>query len=174
MSSDHWCTPEPVGSALDEFWDGPADLDPGSNSRSIVRARKAYTAGGLHLPWKKKTYANCPYSTMMPWVEKGAREIAAGNTDELVVLWPVASSTLWWKRAVGGEPIPPEVKGGKEIWSPNPTLVFPKRLAFLDENGRAVQGARFDSVLFFYGPDKRHRQFLRSFASLINWTTRGR
>jgi hypothetical protein len=175
VGTDDWATPEEVCCRLDEFWGGPADLDPCSNGRSIVRSRKRYTAGGLHLPWRKSTFENNPYSKMLPWVEKGARELACGNTNELVTLWPVAPSTVWWKRAVGREPIPAEIKGGKEIEIGNPSLVFPKRLAFIDEKGKPVPGNRFDSVLFFYGKsEKRHTQFRRVFGDITNWCTRGR
>lgn len=183
MSTDDWCTPHVVDVCLYDFFGGPADLDPCSNNRSIMRARKALTAGGLHLPWRKKTYSNPPYSQMLPWVEKGVREMtldpktakARAHCEELVTLWPVAPSTIWWKRAVGLEPIPAMVKGGREITAMNPTLIFTKRLAFIDESGQAVSGCRFDSVLFFYGAkERRHKDFLHAFAPLINWSTRGR
>ncbi len=173
MSSDHWCTPAVVDRCNLDFF-GKKYFDPCSNKVSILSTYKALTAGGLHLPWHRQTFENNPYSKMLRWVQKGARELAAGNVEELVTLWPVATSTVWWKQAVGNMPVPAPKTGGAEVWSPNPTIVFPKRLAFLDGNGKPVQGCRFDSVFFLYGPEKRHRQFLRSFNSLINWSTRGR
>ena len=175
MSTDDWCTPPEVDDCLFEFWGGPCDLDPCSNSVSIIRAKKALTAGGLHLPWKRHTFENNPYSKMLRWVDKSGVEVAKGHVRELVTLWPVATSTVWWKRAVGLEPIPPFAEGEKEIWMPNPQLVFPKRLAFLDENGQKVSGCRFDSVLFFYGKTERRRKdFLHAFSNLTNWSTKGR
>jgi hypothetical protein len=175
MSSDNWCSPPEIDALLYEFWSGPCDLDPCSNKRSIIRAKRALTAGGLHLPWKKKTYENNPYSKMDAWVDKGVRELAIGNVDELITLWPVAPSTRWWKRAVGLEPVQPEVKGGKEITVGNPSIIFPKRLAFIDERGRQIRGARFDSVIFFYGTtEKRHKDFRHVFGGIVNWQARGR
>lgn len=174
MSTDDWCSPPEITDLLVEFWGGRCDLDPCSNGRSIVKAKRALTAGGLHLPWGKRTFENNPYSRMDPWVDKGAHEMAAGRTVELVTLWPVATSTRWWKRAVGFDPVAPELRDGKEVIVSNPTILFPKRLAFIDERGVQVKGCRFDSVLFFYGPERRHKIFGHVFSSLINWQTRGR
>jgi hypothetical protein len=177
MSTDDWATPHEVDECLWQFnGKKPVGGDPCSNSRSIIRARKRYTVGGLQLPWFRTTYENNPYSNMLRWVEKGAYEMSIGNVDELVTLWPVATSTVWWRRACGLEPIPPFVVGGKEIEISNPTLIFPKRIAFLDHRGKPIKGTRFDSVLFFYGrSEKRHREFRDAFSPLqIRWHARGR
>ncbi len=173
-AGDHFCTPKVVDDCLFDFFNGPVGLDPCSNSRSIIRSKKRYTAGGLHLPWERTNFENNPYSKMLRWVQKGSRELVLGGAQELVTLWPVATSTKWWKQATGCEPIDPEVEGGKEIWSPNPTLIFAKRIAFIGLSGKPEDGARHDPVFFYYGPEKRHRAFLRAFNSLINWSTRGR
>ncbi len=173
-AGDHFCTPHVVDDCLFDFFGGPVDLDPCSNSRSIIRSKEAYTVGGLHLPWRATNFENGPYSRMMIWVQKTMRELAIGRAKEVVTLWPVATSTKWWKTATGNMPVEPEVVGKKEIWAPNPTLIFTKRLAFIGLSGEQDDSARFDPVLFFYGPEKRHRAFLRSFNNLINWSTRGR
>ena len=165
MSTDDWCSPPEVAEPLEQLMGGPVDVDPCSNLRSIVRAKISYTAGGLHLPWGRTTYENPPYSRMLLWTAKGLAEIQRRNVFELVRLVPVATSAEWWRLAVG-ESAYNGVKAGRR-----PTIVFTKRLAFLDENGQAQGVARFDSALFYYG--NRRSSFLREFKNITSWHWNG-
>ncbi len=61
---DSWCTPREVVDALLRMWpDGP-DLDPCSNSRSIVPAKMRWDIGddGLAREWFGNVYVNPPFS----------------------------------------------------------------------------------------------------------------
>lgn len=171
-SSDSYCTPPEVAEPLFEFFGGPVDLDPCSNPYSIIRAHRAYTAGGLHLPWggfkiprvgvAKTAYENNPYSKSTIWTRKGIEEMKAHRVLELVRLVMVSTSTAWWKSAMEDAPR-------------NPRLHFTKRLAFLlpRRHNRDVEGgARFDSVLMYYG--QRHARFDKCFGHLAQWTRWGR
>lgn len=64
-TSIHWNTPPKIFDPIEEFFEG-VDLDPCSNSTSIVRTKHRYTLpqDGLILPWGPKfyrTYVNPPY-----------------------------------------------------------------------------------------------------------------
>lgn len=172
MSSDNWCSPQVIDDDLGELNDGrPVDCDPCSNGRSLIRARVAYTTGGLILPWNPrrrpnaKTYENPPYSLLGPWTGKGLAELEREDgPTELVRLVPVATSTVWWRRAMLVEPRRRRV--------PRPAVIFTRRLAFIDEDGSVVNGARFDAALIFYfvhDRRRRVRQALRAFANVTSW-----
>lgn len=66
---DAWCTPKWLCDALPFV-----DLDPCSNPRSAVRAKKKYSieAGqnGILLPWFGLVYVNGPYSDLTPFAQK--------------------------------------------------------------------------------------------------------
>src|SRR5271165_2082418 len=64
--SDSYCTPRKITDRL------PArDLDPCSNPRSTVRAKRAYSLerklDGLKLSWPGEVFVNWPYSDPLPW-----------------------------------------------------------------------------------------------------------
>jgi hypothetical protein len=61
---DSWCTPLEVVEALLRLWPGGIDLDPCSNSRSIVPARTRWDIAddGLARPWFGHVYCNPGYS----------------------------------------------------------------------------------------------------------------
>lgn len=174
--TDHWNSPREVADPLEEFAGGPVGIDPCSNETSIIKAVVRYVnVGGLILPWKpapghpQSAYENPPYSQLDAWTDKGIVEIAdrrLGGRVDLIRLVPVASSTAWWRRAFGLEPV--RLPGGVEVLPRKPTVIFTKRLQFLDGTGKQVGGARFDSVLFYYG--RRERAFLRAFRAITSWT----
>jgi hypothetical protein len=158
MSHDEFCTPPPVASRVERFFDGPVDLDPASNNRSIIKARKIYTAGALHLPWRARTvYENCPFSD--PYLELFAdKGIAERRTHgfEHIRLVPVATSTVWWQKAQGVR------AAACGHYADKPSTVFTKRLRFIGLDGRVEKdSARFDVALFYYG--NRHARFLEIF-----------
>jgi hypothetical protein len=177
--TDSWCSPPEVTEPLVEFFDGPVGCDPCSNPRSIVLARKAYTVGGLHLPWGRGTrnfrtaYVNNPYSKSAPWIGKGLREIEAGNLTELLYLVMHVPSTTWWRTAMNYRRI-------------NPRVIVTPRLCFIDPKIKAIKAtkkgkrsprptnARFDTALIYFGPRSRVRALDRAFANITSWSTWGR
>ena len=179
MNSDDWATPHCVADPLEQFYDGPTGCDPCSNPTSIIRAHRALSAGGLHLRWthediKSTTgYRNPPYSGTEPWVDKAVRELHAVDrplTEEISLVM-VATSTKWWRKMCGTEPVPLARDGKIKMLTPqyNPRLLFTGRLKFI---GDADNGARFDTVLAYYG--HRVRAFEKEFKSITKWSTWGR
>lgn len=162
MSSDEWCTPWPIVGPLAQFFGGPVGVDPCSNERSIVRADAHYSWGGLVRSWrsKKKTaFMNNPYSTNDPWADKAVYEMKVGHVDELVTLMMVAPSTTWWRTLC--------VSSRR-----NPRLIFTPRLKFIGKPNGPKEGARFDTVLKYFG--RRHRAFEREFKHVTRWLAWGR
>lgn len=88
--SDRWVTPGWLTALLGRF-----DLDPASNPRSTVQARRSYQLergeDGLTLPWRGSVYLNPPYSAPLPWCERLVRH--DGPWCALLKLDP---STRWW------------------------------------------------------------------------------
>lgn len=169
MDSDSWCSPSEIADPLHDFFGGAVGCDPCSNDRSIIRARVAYHAGGLHRQWcapgAKKAdrtgYENYPYSKPEPWTAKMLVELKAGRLIEHVRLGPVSTSTRWWRIQCGVE---------EGVWAPpNPRLLFTGRLAFL---GDVDSGARFDCALVYYG--HRAVAFAKAFKHLTKWSSWGR
>ena len=156
--SDGWCSPREVTVPLADFFGGGPRTDPCSNERSIVGAAIEYTWGGLHLPWLGETYENCPFSKTPAWTAKGLAELKSGRCTELVRLTMVATSTKWWKLMAG--------------YRRNPRFLFTKRLKFRGDAKTPNQGARFDTVLTYFGP--RHAAFDKTFRHLERWTSWGR
>lgn len=170
-NSDSWCSPPEIADPLEDFHGGPVDVDPCSNERSIIRARRAYVTGGLVLPWCLPTpvdgscYENFPYSQGDEWTVKLLAELAAGHIREHTRLCMMSTSTHWWARQC----LLPER---------NPRILALKRIPFLDpfaiEAGKKRVGCRFEPALVYFGPGTRVRQFDRAFAHLTRWTTWGR
>jgi len=168
--SDQWCTPPLIADPLEEFFQGPVDVDPCSNERSIVRARQAYFRGGLVLPWclpdnrpgrLRTVYENFPYSRGEAWTAKAIAEMACGNVAELVRLSPMSTSTQWWADAC----LKPER---------NPRILALKKFAFIVPGSTDLgdNTCRFDPVLMYFGPSAE--RFTKAFASLTRWTAWGR
>lgn len=164
--SDGWCSPPEIADGLEEFFEGPVDVDPCSNSRSIIRAMVAYTMGGLVLPWrrpgktKRTAYENFPYSKGGVWTTKALAELACGNVRELVRLSMFATSTQWWSDQC-------------RYPQRNPRILGLKRLMFIDPRpDKDPMTCRFEPALTYFGP--RVRRFEKTFSHLTMWTTWGR
>lgn len=156
--SDGWCSPRDVTEPMAEFFGGRADCDPCSNARSIVKAVTAYTENGLVFPWMRKTYENPPFSKTDAWTWKALHEMTVGNVLELIRLTPVSTATVWW--------------AAMAAFKRNPRFLFTKRLKFRGDTATQKFGARFDTVLTYFGP--RVRQFEKAFAHLERWKAWGR
>jgi hypothetical protein len=112
--SDGYCTPPWLTALLPVV-----DLDPASNPRSTVRARRTYSLekrlDGLKLPWTGSVFLNYPYSDPEPWIAKLLEEMAARRCTSAIVLPKLDSSTEAWYRLTSGQP---------ELWT------FDKRIQF--------------------------------------------
>lgn len=168
IDSDSLCTPSLILDPLYELYEGMVDTDPCSNQHSIVRARQAYTTGGLVVPWSykgqaAKTWENQPYSVNQPWADKTVYEMRMGNIAELVVLCMAATSTYWWMTFAQKTRV-------------NPRIIFTQRLRFMGPDGRLMKDtARFDTALMYY-PRRRsqYAKFDRLYKHVARWTTWGR
>jgi hypothetical protein len=90
---DSYCTPEVITRALPVV-----DFDPCSNSRSTVRARRAYLLengeNGLEVEWVGAGFWNVPFSAPLPWAKKFDREHGAITMAGWLV--NADHSPAWW------------------------------------------------------------------------------
>lgn len=136
MSNDHWGTPESVLAPIRDFFGGQIDLDPCSNENSLVGALNTFNAAqdGLSKPWIGKVFVNPPYSCgqLIKWTKKCYISSLNPLMCEVILLIPVATSTVYWQTFVT---------------QANQILFYNKRIRFVGAGG----GARFDSCLVYYG-----------------------
>jgi hypothetical protein len=94
--SDEYCTPRSLTELLPQV-----QLDPCSNLRSTVKAKRTYSLekklDGLKLPWTGSVFVNWPYSDPMPWAAKTIAELDNGHCTDAIILCKLDSSTEWWK-----------------------------------------------------------------------------
>ena len=90
-STDAQCTPRALATDLGWF-----DLDPCSNPRSHVMARKTYELergeDGLSLPWVGSLYVNGPYSDPLPWCQR-----LRDHDGPWCSLWKLDCTTQWFR-----------------------------------------------------------------------------
>ena len=179
-TSDSWCTPPEITEPLEQFM-GTVDVDPCSNERSIVKARMAFTSGGLVRPWrlavpvKYSVYQNDPYSQSGVWTDRMLCELASGRVKELVRLCMMSTSTQWWEAMCKTTDV--DVPGGRDkVKVRNPKILGIKRVAFLDPEaptaGMKRMSCRFEPALVYFGAYPG--MFCREFAHLTRWSTWGR
>jgi len=93
---DSWCTPQEIVDAVLRLWPGGIDLDPCSNARSLVPARKRYTVAQCIEPedqeWSGRVYCNPPFSDTGPWAKRMAAH--EGGVVGCLLCDP---SVSWWK-----------------------------------------------------------------------------
>lgn len=133
VDRDGWCTPPAIVDRLMYFTGGePVDLDPCSNERSIVPARKRLTredsADGLPvLPWRGTVYCNWPFSRPLPWVQAAVSQTQRAQATWVVGCGVCDPSTIAWSYYV---------------WQAH-AICFPeRRIAFLSPPG--VDSSTFD------------------------------
>lgn len=153
--SDAWCSPIDVIEPCEQFFGGRIYTDPCWNEHAITNPVVAYEWGGLHRKWLRQTYENPPFSKTHAFTIAALRNLTAGHCTELVRLTMVATSTAWWTLMTE--------------YRRNPRFLFTKRLRFA---GPKADGARFDTVLTYFGP--RWKSFDKHFAHLNRWSTWGR
>ncbi len=96
-------------------------------------------------------YVNPPFSKPGPFVERCYDYGIAGMVESILVV-PVSTSTLWWRRHVRTAAARVELDA---------------RVSFLDD-GQPVKGNRYDSVVVYYGRDLwRFREVFRQLGKVI-------
>lgn len=115
--SDSYVTPPWLTAMLPQV-----DLDPCSNPRSTVRARRTYSLekrlDGLKLPWNGSIFLNWPYSDPLPWAKKLLTSLIEGRCTEAIVLCKLDTSTDWWHTLIDFEK--------PEMWT------FDRRVPFVE------------------------------------------
>lgn len=107
--SQSWGTPEKYVAAVKRVFGGEIDLDPCSNSFSIVGATTEYRLpdqDGLKEPWDfPRIFVNPPYgrdkergTSIRDWLARC--EVADERGSQVIALVPVATNTTHWKRHV--------------------------------------------------------------------------
>lgn len=94
---------------------------------------------------------------MLAWAWKFANEIGENKGMEWVRLVTSSPSTDWWEISMKAKPM----------------VCFTRRLRFIDENGRQIESAKFDSALMVVASRKRQEQFLRCFEPLLRGVVMG-
>jgi hypothetical protein len=165
MSRDHRVPPPQIGLASDvrntplgivelvhAVFGGPPDLDPCSNTSSIVGARRsvALPDDGLVIEWTGQVYCNPPYSLPRPWILKSIDHSMHGG--EVMLLIKLDPSTRAWA----------------DLWAASPSVcLIGKRLRFPDAHGVARSTADFPSALALLSQDAtRHGEFWRRSSAL--------
>ena len=96
--SNDWGTPDEVLQPLQEHFEG-IGLDPCANPNALLEARRNITLpeDGLLADWSGHglVYINPPFSKIKPWVEK-----AASEGDEVILLLPARTGSVWWQTYV--------------------------------------------------------------------------
>ncbi len=151
--TDSWTTPAWLAAAL-----GPVDLDPCSNERSHIRARRmlqlepvdltippmppsldevmaferrtrTQQADGLAAPWVGSVFVNPPYSAVGPWAAR-----LAAHDGPWIALLKLDPTTRWWATLMAAAPI---------------VAPFRKRIAFETDAAGKRMTANFPSVLVY-------------------------
>lgn len=134
---DTWNTPAEIVDKVVEYFGGPVELDPCSNSADNpnVPCLRCFTEeqDGLSFQWNANSvFMNHPYSDSKSWIPYARQQFDEGNVQELIMLIKLDISTRWY-RSIADRP-----------W-----IAINRRLRFGDASGAAP----FQSALFYLGPD---------------------
>lgn len=164
--SQEWGTPEKYVSAVKEFFRGTIELDPCSNTHSIVHARVEYRLpkhDGLRESWDYPTiYVNPPYgidkdrgTTIKKWL--GRCEMANREyRSEVLALVPVATNTGHWKSYVFGR-------------ATAVCFLYDTRLKFLVNGKNGGKGAPMSCAMIYWGKDfDRFFSQFRKFGAVLD------
>ncbi len=146
--SQNWGTPLKYVDAVKRVFGGEIDLDPCSNSSSIVDARVQYTlpeSDGLRKSWDFPTiFVNPPYgidkergTSIRYWLARCAAARAEHNS-EVLALVPVATNTKHWKEYVFGK-------------ATAICFLYDTRLRFLVDGKDQGKGAPMSCAMVYWG-----------------------
>lgn len=135
--TDCWNTPAEIVDKVVEYFEGPVELDPCSNSLDTpnIPCRRCFIEedDGLSQVWDAATvFVNHPYSDSKHWIPYARRMFDEGHAQELILLIKLDISTKWYQSLAD-----------------KPWIAINKRLRFGDSKGAAP----FQSALFYLGPD---------------------
>ena len=151
--SIHWCTPPKYTIPITEFF-GKIELDPCSNSESIVNANVELIEGGLDYDWETAStvFVNPPYgrngkTSIYDWLKKCFT--SHSERCEIIALIPVATNTKHWKDFVFKADVI--------------CFLSDTRLKFLINGDTNNKGASMSCCLVYFG--KRSTAFISKFSS---------
>lgn len=144
----NWCTPEPLVSKIHNFFNNELELDPCSNSYSLIKAKKKFylpKIDGLKQEWNYKSiYVNPPYgndknrkTTIKNWIGKCCFSNQYFNS-EVIALIPVATNTSHWKEFIYGE-------------ATSICFLYDTRLKFNIDGKQDTKGAPMSCCLVYWG-----------------------
>lgn len=145
-------TPRELAARLAERWAGGRfDLDVAA-SVALHVCPVYFTAAndGLAQAWAGRCYMNPPYGVVEgAWLAKAVREVMAGRAQRVVCLLPAKTGNLWWRQHVAE---PGHCRNGQlSLRYPLRHLEFlPNKLRYLSPDGRALEKARFQSVVLVF------------------------
>lgn len=58
---------------------------------------------GLNVEWRKRVYVNPPYNKIPNWLQKAHSQMTKGNSEIVVFLLPVDTSTKWFHNYILGQ-----------------------------------------------------------------------
>lgn len=148
--SQHWCTPPQYVAAVKRVFGGEIELDPCSNSESVVRAKHEFmlpVKDGLEQEWNYGSiYVNPPYgadrargTTIRDWLAKCAYSRTAYGS-QVIALVPVATNTSHWKKYVFGA-------------ADAVCFLYDTRLRFLVNGSTDNKGAPMACAMIYWGDD---------------------
>ena len=135
--TDLWNTPQEIVDKVVEYFGGPVELDPCSNSAEDpnVPCLRCFTEedDGLSFQWNANSvFMNHPYSDSKSWIPYARQQFDEANVQELIMLIKLDISTKWYRSIADC-----------------PWIAINKRLRFGDGKGAAP----FQSALFYLGPN---------------------
>ena len=148
--SHHWCTPPQYVMAVKRVFGGDIELDPCSNSESVVNAKCEFMlpdTDGLEQEWNYKSiYVNPPYgadrtrgTTIRNWLAKCAFSRTEYGS-QIIALVPVATNTSHWKKYVFGA-------------ADAVCFLYDTRLRFLVNGNTDNKGAPMACAMIYWGDD---------------------
>lgn len=160
-----WCTPPKYIEAVKKVFGGAIDLDPCSNSESIVGAKEEWSLpenNGLTKDWGcRKIYVNPPYgadrvrgTTIKNWLEKCALTRSVFNA-QIIALIPVATNTSHWKQYIFGK-------------ADAICFLYDTRLKFLVNGSTENKGAPMACACVYWGDDiKAFSTVFKKFGAVV-------
>lgn len=152
--SVHRCTPVQVLDLVYEVLGSPVGIDPCSNPRSIVKARRTVILpeNGLSVPWHEygTGFVNPPFGKVEEprWIQKAIQEASLGW--EGILLLPAKTGAPWFEPLYKSSPC-------ICFWG-TPELDVEGRIWFHEEDG----GATFNTEFVYLGP--HYEKFARVFS----------
>lgn len=164
--SQDWCTPPQYVAAVKKVFGGEIELDPCSNSESVVKANcefKLPETDGLAQEWNYLTiYVNPPYgsdrvrgTTIRNWLAKCAfSRVAYGS--QIIALVPVATNTSHWKKYIFGS-------------ADAVCFLYDTRLRFLVNGNVDNKGAPMACAMIYWGDNlTTFENVFNEFGAVVN------